>query len=189
MKFGLIGHPIAHSLSPALFKAGYNGRYPYELIETADFEEAYQRFLDDYDGINVTAPFKEPAYAKADIISDECRLIGATNLLIKTIPIIIQQKTIKPKRIKYKTVDNFVLFFLKYISQNSAATPTKNVAILIGIAISIGQIRAKPESRIPAPITIAMYFIIFETRTDTIVSFQKMPGKNIFRANILSLLF
>lgn len=84
MKFGLIGHPIAHSLSPALFKAGYNGRYPYELIETADFEEAYQRFLDDYDGINVTAPFKEPAYAKADIISDECRLIGATNLLIKT---------------------------------------------------------------------------------------------------------
>lgn len=84
MKFGLIGHPIAHSLSPALFKAGYNGRYPYELIETADFEEAYQRFLDDYDGINVTAPFKELAYAKADIISDECRLIGATNLLIKT---------------------------------------------------------------------------------------------------------
>ena len=71
MKFGLIGHPIAHSLSPALFKAGYNGRYPYELIETADFEEAYQRFLDDYDGFNVTAPFKELAYAKADIISDE----------------------------------------------------------------------------------------------------------------------
>ena len=84
MKFGLIGHPIAHSLSPALFKAGYDGRYPYDLIETSDFEEAYQRFLVGYDGINVTAPFKELAYAKADIISEECRLIGATNLLIKT---------------------------------------------------------------------------------------------------------
>ena len=84
MKFGLIGHPIAHSLSPALFKAGYNGRYPYELIETPEFEEAYQRFLNEYDGINVTAPFKELAYAKADIISEECRLIGATNLLVKT---------------------------------------------------------------------------------------------------------
>ena len=83
-RFGLIGHPIAHSLSPALFKAGYDGRYPYELIETADFEEAYQRFLDSYDGINVTAPFKEAAFAKADIISEECRLIGATNLLVKT---------------------------------------------------------------------------------------------------------
>ena len=83
-KFGLIGHPIAHSLSPALFKAGYDGRYPYELIETADFEEAYVRFLEGYDGINVTAPFKELAFAKADILSPECETIGATNLLIKT---------------------------------------------------------------------------------------------------------
>ena len=84
MKFGLIGHPIAHSLSPALFKAGYAGRYPYELIETPYFEEAYQIFLNEYDGINVTAPFKELALNKADIISEECNLVGATNLLIKT---------------------------------------------------------------------------------------------------------
>ena len=84
MKFGLIGHPIAHSLSPALFKAGYDGKYPYELIETGDFEKAYRRFLDSYDGINVTAPFKELAYAKADILSEECKVIKATNLLVKT---------------------------------------------------------------------------------------------------------
>lgn len=83
-KFGLIGHPIGHSLSPALFKAGYDGRYTYDLIETPDFEEAYRRFLDGYDGINVTAPFKEIAFHKADIVSEECKSIGATNLLIKT---------------------------------------------------------------------------------------------------------
>lgn len=83
-RFGLIGHPIAHSLSPALFKAGYDGRYPYDLIETADFEEAYRRFLEGYDGINVTAPFKELAYGKADILSEECKVIKATNLLVKT---------------------------------------------------------------------------------------------------------
>jgi shikimate 5-dehydrogenase len=84
MKFGLIGHPIEHSLSPALFRAGYDCRYPYELIQTPDFEEAYARFLTDYDGINVTAPFKELAIRKADILSDECQAIGATNLLVKT---------------------------------------------------------------------------------------------------------
>lgn len=83
-RFGLIGHPIAHSLSPALFKAGYDGRYPYELIETSDFEYAYGRFLQEYDGINVTAPFKELAFRKADILSVECQRISATNLLIKT---------------------------------------------------------------------------------------------------------
>lgn len=84
MKFGLIGHPIAHSLSPYVFKAGYNGLYPYDLIETPDFEEAYSIFMRDYDGINVTAPFKELALQKAEIISEECKLIRATNLLVKT---------------------------------------------------------------------------------------------------------
>lgn len=84
MKFGLIGHPIAHSLSPALFKAGYEGRYPYGLIEGADFEESYLKFLEEYDGINVTAPFKELALAKADILSPECEVVGATNLMVKT---------------------------------------------------------------------------------------------------------
>lgn len=83
-KFGLIGHPVAHSLSPALFKAGYDGRYPYELIEEEAFDAAYSRFIDGYDGINVTAPFKERAFAKADIVSEECRAIGAANILVKT---------------------------------------------------------------------------------------------------------
>lgn len=84
MKFGLIGYPIAHSLSPRLFEAGYDGKYEYELIQEQDFETAWKRFLDTYDGINVTAPFKEEAFAKADMLSEECRMIGATNLLVKT---------------------------------------------------------------------------------------------------------
>lgn len=83
-RFGLIGFPIAHSLSPHLFNAGYAGRYAYDLIEGEDFEKSYRTFLDSYDGINVTAPFKELAFEKADILSDECRLIKATNLLTKT---------------------------------------------------------------------------------------------------------
>ncbi len=83
-RFGLIGHPIKHSLSPALFRAGYDGRYQYDLIETPDFEQAYERFIRGYDGVNVTAPFKELALAKADTVTEECRLVGATNLLIKT---------------------------------------------------------------------------------------------------------
>lgn len=84
MKFGLIGHPIARSLSPGLFKAAYDGKYPYDLIQGEDFEMSYAKFLEEYDGINVTAPFKELAYAKADIVSEECHLAKATNLLVKT---------------------------------------------------------------------------------------------------------
>ena len=83
-KFGLIGHPISHSLSPALFKAAYDGKYPYDLIEEDDFEKAYERFIKDYHAINVTAPFKELAFAKADIRTPECEGVGAANILIKT---------------------------------------------------------------------------------------------------------
>ena len=103
-RFGLIGYPIVHSLSPLLFRAGYHqdsrgtdasgsgyGKdtaaghdWQYDLIEGGDFSESYGRFLEEYDGINVTAPFKEAAFRQADIIDPVCGKIGATNLLVKT---------------------------------------------------------------------------------------------------------
>ena len=81
-KFGLIGHPIAHSLSPALFKAAYGGQHTYDLIEGEDFEKSYERFINEYDAINVTAPFKELAFRKADN-GRQCEAIGAANILKK----------------------------------------------------------------------------------------------------------
>jgi len=83
-KFGLIGFPIAHSLSPRLFGAAYGGRYAYELIETPDFEKAWELFTKDYKAINVTAPFKVEAFNHADWKSGECLRVGATNLCVNT---------------------------------------------------------------------------------------------------------
>ena len=83
-RFGLIGDPIGHSASPQLFQTAYSGRYPYDLIEGSDFEASYVRFLREYKAINVTAPFKEAAYEKADIVSGPCALIGAANILVHT---------------------------------------------------------------------------------------------------------
>ena len=71
-KFGLIGHPIARSLSPRMFTSAYGGKYAYELIQTEDFDLAWKRFLADYRAINVTAPFKVNAFGRADFISPEC---------------------------------------------------------------------------------------------------------------------
>jgi shikimate 5-dehydrogenase len=83
-RFGLIGHPVAGSFSPKLFEAAYGGRYPYDLIEGAEFGVSWQRFLDEYDGINITAPFKEFAFRTVDALSDDARLCGAVNLAVKT---------------------------------------------------------------------------------------------------------
>ena len=83
-RFGLIGHPVAGSLSPRLFEAAYGGRYTYDLIEGALFEASWQRFLDEYDGINVTAPFKQDAFRAVDVLSESAQLCGAVNLAVKT---------------------------------------------------------------------------------------------------------
>ena len=83
-EFGLIGHPIEHSQSPRLFEAAYHGKYSYDLIRGEYFEESYAKFLKGYRAINVTAPFKEKAYEKADIVSGPVALTGAANILVKT---------------------------------------------------------------------------------------------------------
>ena len=83
-EFGLIGNPISHSKSPELFRTAYSGKYAYDLIEGIYFEESYSKFLKSYKAINVTAPFKEKAFEKADIVSGPATLIGAANILVKT---------------------------------------------------------------------------------------------------------
>ena len=98
-RFGLIGDPIATSKSPLLFEAAYKEQeqpdgspYKYDLIEGADFEASFKKFEEEYSAINVTAPFKELAYAKVEelaelgkgVITGPVARIGATNLLVKT---------------------------------------------------------------------------------------------------------
>ena len=91
-KFGLIGHPLKGSLSPKLFDLAYGGKFVYDLIEGEDFETSYGRFLSEYKAINITAPFKEKAFAQAVAlakdglgeVSGPCWKTGATNLMVKT---------------------------------------------------------------------------------------------------------
>ena len=82
--FGLIGYPISHSQSPALFEAAYGKLWDYELIETEDFDKAWDIFITRYQAVNVTMPFKAAAAQRADIKSPEVELTGMANVLVKT---------------------------------------------------------------------------------------------------------
>ncbi len=82
MKFGLIGYPIGHSLSPTLFKSAYPD-LSYDLIEKENFNEALTIFKEDYKAVNVTAPFKTSAFLAADHTDATVSLIGAANILRK----------------------------------------------------------------------------------------------------------
>jgi len=85
---GVIGHPIAHSRSPALHghwlrRYGIKGHYIPMDIAPQDLPEAL-RLLPrlGFVGINVTIPHKETVMALADVVTDRAALIGAANTLI-----------------------------------------------------------------------------------------------------------
>ena len=85
----VIGHPIGHSLSPAMLNAAFAGlRLPhrYEALDVApeDLAPTVERFRhDDVLGVNVTIPHKEAVMRLIDGVDDEARDIGAVNTLLR----------------------------------------------------------------------------------------------------------
>jgi len=82
-RFGIIGYPVAGSMSPRLFAAAYGSHYTYDLLEYPTFEQAWDRFIEDYDGINVTAPFKMDALHRVGTLTQNALLAGAVNVVAK----------------------------------------------------------------------------------------------------------
>ena len=87
VRAGVVGHPIGHSLSPAihrawLYAAGIDGSYEPILSPLDEFAETLADLRGHgVVGVNVTIPFKEQALALADRASARARLAGAANLL------------------------------------------------------------------------------------------------------------
>jgi shikimate dehydrogenase len=84
---GVIGHPIAHSRSPALHgfwlrRYGVKGHYIPMDVATADLETTLRHLPKiGFVGLNVTLPHKEAILKIADVITDRAALIGAANTL------------------------------------------------------------------------------------------------------------
>ncbi len=85
---GVIGHPIAHSKSPALHgfwlkRLGIKGHYIPLDIAPGDLREALHMLPRlGFVGVNVTIPYKEEVLKLADVVTDRAALIGAANTLI-----------------------------------------------------------------------------------------------------------
>ena len=87
-KFGIIGNPIIHSLSPVLheywFKK-YNIDADYSIIETSDkdlpkiIEKVKQGY---YSGINVTLPFKQKIINFVDKVINDAEFTGSVNTVL-----------------------------------------------------------------------------------------------------------
>lgn len=83
-KFSLIGNPISHSKSPALFKAAYGEcEHTYTLLETPTCKEAISRFTQEgFTGTNVTSPFKDDVMEYVSFPDRISAILGSANTII-----------------------------------------------------------------------------------------------------------
>jgi len=85
----VIGHPISHSASPYMHNAvlralGLAPRYIAADVPPDQLQRALETFHAlGFRGLNVTAPLKEAAAKLATRLSEEARLIGAVNTLVR----------------------------------------------------------------------------------------------------------
>lgn len=85
----MLGHPIAHSRSPAIHYAAFEAlgiadEWSYEAIDVAseEFPERVGALASEgFVGVNVTVPHKHAALALADTASDPAGEIGSANML------------------------------------------------------------------------------------------------------------
>lgn len=85
--FAVIGNPIAHSRSPDIHQAfarntGIELSYQKLLAPLDGFTEVMHAFFaGGGDGLNVTVPFKEQAFAQAQVLTERAQAAGAVNTL------------------------------------------------------------------------------------------------------------
>ena len=80
-QYGLIGEKLIHSYSPRLH--GLLADYSYRLIPLE--QDAVDGFMEkaDFDGINVTIPYKQKVIPYCEELSETARKIGSVNTILK----------------------------------------------------------------------------------------------------------
>ncbi len=80
MRYGLIGEKLGHSFSRVIHQK--LGKYDYELKELSQKELGDFMKRADFDGINVTIPYKKAVIPYLSYISPEAQKIGAVNTVV-----------------------------------------------------------------------------------------------------------
>lgn len=80
MKLGLIGNPLGHSWSPEIHRFTIGEEYRLMQLEENELEKFFRER--DFDGINVTIPYKQKVMRYLDEIDPAAEEIGAVNCVV-----------------------------------------------------------------------------------------------------------
>ncbi len=79
--YGLLGETLKHSFSPQIH--AMLGDYPYRLFEVAPRDLHAFLLKADFDGVNVTIPYKKAVIPYCDALSERAKRIGSVNTLLR----------------------------------------------------------------------------------------------------------
>ncbi|MBN1777897.1 MAG: shikimate kinase [Clostridiales bacterium] len=79
--FGLLGETLSHSFSPQIHAC--LGSYDYRLFEVRPGDVHAFMMRRDFDGINVTIPYKKTVIPYCDTLSEMARHIGSVNTILR----------------------------------------------------------------------------------------------------------
>lgn len=80
VEYGLIGHPLGHSISPRIHEL--LGDPSYRLLDLEEKEMLLLLKEKRFKGLNVTIPYKQAVLPLCDALSEEVREIGSANVLV-----------------------------------------------------------------------------------------------------------
>lgn len=171
---GLIGHPVAHSLSPALHNHLYrllklDMIYHAFNVTPSQVETAINGFRAlDFLGFNVTVPYKETVFHLLDSIDNEASSIGAVN-------------TVKLENGVLTGYNTDGLGFIMHLKNSGFSINGTNVVILGagGAARAIGVYIAKEE-----PKSIQIVNRTFNKAKTLAKVINTYKGKNIAKASL-----
>jgi shikimate dehydrogenase len=130
LSFGLIGHPLGHSLSPIIHNTALNslelaGEYRlYPVLPLPEGRERLEELLHkmrtgEINGLNVTIPHKQSVIPLLDDLTTTARSIGAVNTIVNKEKRIIGENTDAPG-------------FLTTLSEHIPAIPSDRTALILG---------------------------------------------------------
>ncbi|MBE0600706.1 MAG: shikimate kinase [Firmicutes bacterium] len=130
--YGLLGETLKHSFSPQIHAR--LGAYEYRLYETKP--EDVRAFLEakDFDGINVTIPYKKTVIPCLAELSDRAQRIGSVNTIVK-----------RADGSLYG--DNTDFFGFAALLEDTGFDPAGKKAVILGSGGSAATVRAVLEDR------------------------------------------
>ena len=89
-RYGLIGRPLAHSLSPWIHErimdaAGIRGQYKLYELEEGELERKLPQLVHSLDGFNCTIPYKQAVIPYLQGLAPSAQLYGAVNTVYRSL--------------------------------------------------------------------------------------------------------